>query len=281
MCCLQCRRMTVFNYSGFITFINVLKLSIMKKIFKLFATLNFLVLICLSQPVKAQLSDAERQERCQNNKNRIAELEQQLQVLNAELSQTMTKKEMEDARTNMLFVKSSKMGVSNLSSKEELKKILTIGAQYNYDYYTFDYSKGDGGHIARMSELEKLIAKKIDKAMSLNRPALLTKKTETDKQLASHRNNLIALRCDQPSDISGSWTSNIDVSYSISQTQSAFTWEAPKLHSKGEGTVTGNSISATWTGDWGSGSATGTIKLDATGRATQIDWSNGVVFTRN
>ena len=253
----------------------------MKKIFKLFATLNFLVLICLSQPVKAQLSDAERQERCQNNKNRIAELEQQLQVLNAELSQTMTKKEMEDARTNMLFVKSSKMGVSNLSSKEELKKILTIGAQYNYDYYTFDYSKGDGGHIARMSELEKLIAKKIDKAMSLNRPALLTKKTETDKQLASHRNNLIALRCDQPSDISGSWTSNIDVSYSISQTQSAFTWEAPKLHSKGEGTVTGNSISATWTGDWGSGSATGTIKLDATGRATQIDWSNGVVFTRN
>ena len=47
----------------------------MKKIFKLFATLNFLGLICLSQPVKAQLSDAERQERCQNNKNRIAEFE--------------------------------------------------------------------------------------------------------------------------------------------------------------------------------------------------------------
>lgn len=65
----------------------------MKKIFKLFAALIFLVLICLSQPVKAQLSDAERQERCQNNKNRIAELETQLQVINADLSASMAKKE--------------------------------------------------------------------------------------------------------------------------------------------------------------------------------------------
>lgn len=66
-------------------------------------------------------------------------------------------------------------------------------------------------------------AKKIDKALSLDRLALQAKKNETDKQLNEHRNNLVALCCDQPADISGNWTSNIDVSYSISQTQSGFT----------------------------------------------------------
>jgi hypothetical protein len=275
--------MTVFNYSGFITFINALKLSIMKKIFKLFAALIFLVLICLSQPVKAQLSDAERLERCQNNKNRIVELETQLRVIDAELSQAMSPKEIEDARTEMVYVKWIK-NAPNLVP-ENLNKFDRIVAHYNFNFdrcakkQTLDMQP----LTPCITALEEIIAQKIDKAVSLNRPALLAKKNETEKQLAFHRNNLLKWGCDALTtpDISGSWTSNIDVSYSISQTQSAFTWEAPKLHSKGEGTVTGNSISVTWTGDWGPGSATGTIKLDATGRATQIDWSNGVVFKRN
>ena len=44
--------------------------------------------------------------------------------------------------------------------------------------------------------LEKIISIKIDKAMSLNRQELLTKKAEIEKQLSNHRTNLIALRCD-------------------------------------------------------------------------------------
>jgi hypothetical protein len=249
-----------------------------KKIFKLFATLNFLVLICLSQPVKAQLSDAERQERCQNNRNRVAELEAQLRVIDADLSASMTEKEMEDARTQMIYVKWMKKYENQLD--ENFIKLNKIAGQYNYSFIDCRL-KLFQGITECLIRLEKLIAQKIDKAVSLDRLELQAKKNETEKQLNEHRNNLVALRCDQPPDISGSWTSNIDVSYSISQNQSAFTWSAPKLHSKGEGTVTGNSISATWTGDWGPGSATGTIKVDATGRATQIDWSNGVVFKRN
>ena len=48
-----------------------------------------------------------------------------------------------------------------------------------------------------ISNLEKIIISKIDKAMALNRPEMLAKKDDIEKQLAFHRNNLIALNCDQ------------------------------------------------------------------------------------
>lgn len=89
------------------------------------------MLICLSQPVKAQLSDAERQERCQNNKNRIAELETQLQVINADLSASMTKKEMEDARTQRVFLTALLQGGNIVDEMNRLKR---IAAQYNFQY---------------------------------------------------------------------------------------------------------------------------------------------------
>ncbi len=54
------------------------------------------------------LTEEQKKERCQNNKNRIVELESQLSVINADLSASMTKEEMEDARTQMTFVRSMK-----------------------------------------------------------------------------------------------------------------------------------------------------------------------------
>ena len=53
-----------------------------------------------------------------------------------------------------------------------------------------------------VAQLEKIIAKKIEKAVSLEnlRPALINKKNEIDKQINEHRNRLVVLRCDQPID---------------------------------------------------------------------------------
>lgn len=83
-------------------------------------------------------------------------------------------------------------------------------------------------------------------------------------------------------DISGTWRYSTDWVYSITQTGSTFTWSMGKFNEKGEGTISGSVISASWSGTNGSGSATGTVtRVDEAGRATRIEWNNGVVFTRN
>lgn len=132
-----------------------------------------------------------------------------------------------------------------------------------------------------VTELEKVIANKITKAKSLNRLTLLAKKNEIEKQLASHRTNLIALGCDQAVDISGTWNSSLGAVYQISQNGAKFTWSVSKFSEKGEGVISGSSISAKWTGNYTNGSANGSVKSDAAGKANRIEWNNGVVFMRN
>ena len=89
-----------------------------------------------------------------------------------------------------------------------------------------------------------------------------------------------ALRLRVP-DISGRWQSNILSVYDISQDGAGFTWRKLGSTEVGRGTVDGTSISASWTGGRAASSTTGTIEVDAEGRARRIVWKNGVVFFRN
>lgn len=84
----------------------------------------------------------------------------------------------------------------------------------------------------------------------------------------------------QVPDISGTWKSSLGVVYEITQNGNTFTWYATKLNQKAEGTITKNSVQASWRGFFGRDSATGKIIFDASGRAVRIEWSNKVVFTR-
>ena len=158
--------------------------------------------ILFSHPAICQdLTDAQRQERCQNNKNRIAELETQLKVINADLSKSMTNKEMTSQREQLAFVKKTKtvFTKSPYSSSWDSRKISKISAYYNFNMdecLVRIRNKTDFiSAVDCLKELEKIIASKIDKANSLNQPALLAKKNEIEKQIRNHRNNLIALGC--------------------------------------------------------------------------------------
>ena len=82
-------------------------------------------------------------------------------------------------------------------------------------------------------------------------------------------------------DISGTWKLGNDWIYIITQNGPTFSWDMAYKKEKGEGKLTGNSISASWSGPNGSGSASGTVERDANGNATRIHWNNGAVFTRN
>jgi hypothetical protein len=143
------------------------------------------------------LTEAQKQERCQNNKNKIAELEAQVRVIDADMSQAMEPKEIENARKEMIFVRKM-INSSKEPSKDDWNTIHRIAAHYNY---------GASKQSHSFTELENIIGKKIDKAVSLEdkRPELINKKNEIEKQLAAHRNNLLKWGCDA-TNISGTWS---------------------------------------------------------------------------
>jgi hypothetical protein len=81
--------------------------------------------------------------------------------------------------------------------------------------------------------------------------------------------------------LAGSWKSNHGVVYEISQAGGDFSWTVDSLGQKGNGTLKGNQVSASWWDPKGQGSATGTVtQVDPDGAAHEIRWSNGVVFKR-
>lgn len=83
-----------------------------------------------------------------------------------------------------------------------------------------------------------------------------------------------------PANIAGTWRGYRGFSYSISQSDNKFSWSQGDMQETGRGTINGNTISASWSGNNGSNSATGRIITSGNGYAIRIEWSNGVVFTR-
>jgi len=82
-------------------------------------------------------------------------------------------------------------------------------------------------------------------------------------------------------DMSGQWNSNIGVTYNIMQQQTNFQWTVMNSSEKGNGTLKGYDVNASWQGPKGSGSSLGKITaVDANGKATKIIWNNGVQFYR-
>ena len=80
--------------------------------------------------------------------------------------------------------------------------------------------------------------------------------------------------------VSGRWSSSIGVFYDITQQGNQFSWTVVNSDEKGEGTLSGNSVSASWKGQKGSGSSAGQITRESSGKATEIKWNNGVKFYR-
>jgi hypothetical protein len=82
-------------------------------------------------------------------------------------------------------------------------------------------------------------------------------------------------------DISGPWKSSAPgLFYTIVQTGDKFEWVVANSDERGQGTIKGTDVSATWKGLLVSGSATGKIILGPSGKAIEIVWSNGARFFR-
>ena len=223
---------------------------------------TFIIALVLLLPVIAhsqELTEIQKKERCQNNKNRIAELEKQLQVLNVDLSQTMTNKEMEDKKAQLVFVRSMKIR-GYIVDENKYDKISAQNNFKNRECYGNNYyaNKSMESSLHKcFAELEDILIAKIDKAVSLQnkKPELLAKKNETNKQLASHRTNLIALGCDnQIGQLSGackleaSWTQDTPgVGSTTWEIKSDGTADEKGIgYAKGKANIKGNVLHIDW-----------------------------------
>ncbi|MCU0592944.1 MAG: hypothetical protein MUC57_15905 [Desulfobacterales bacterium] len=82
-------------------------------------------------------------------------------------------------------------------------------------------------------------------------------------------------------DLAGDWQGFMNMTFSFTQNGSQFAWFVQATGEKAQGTIAGDVLTVTWTNPLGSGSAKGKIAAkDASGRATRIEWDNGVVFSR-
>lgn len=82
-------------------------------------------------------------------------------------------------------------------------------------------------------------------------------------------------------DIGGIWKSSVGLVYEIRQRGDHFGWTVVNSDEKGRGACQGKAVSVTWSSSAGSGSAKGNVvDMDNSGKATRIEWDNGVSFFR-
>ncbi len=81
--------------------------------------------------------------------------------------------------------------------------------------------------------------------------------------------------------LAGDWKGFLGLTFTFTQNGSQFSWSVKTTGEKAQGTIDGDNLSVSWTNPLGSGSAKGKITAkDPSGRATRIQWDNGVVFKR-
>lgn len=110
-------------------------------------------------------------------------------------------------------------------------------------------------------------------------------RAQAAQAIASYRANLVALGCDQAStrpgaSIAGTWTSVRGLTYQITQSGSTIGWQVASISETAVGTINGTTVTASWNGNWGPGSASGTVSFGPNGVANRITWNNGAVFMR-
>jgi photosystem II stability/assembly factor-like uncharacterized protein len=92
---------------------------------------------------------------------------------------------------------------------------------------------------------------------------------------------LIGNTTQQSPDISGRWNSSVNLVYEITQTGDSFTWRVASTGQTGSGTVRGDQVTAEWQTGRVRNTATGKIIFEPDGKAVRIEWSNGVIMTRD
>ncbi len=254
-----------------------------------------------AQPASAQINEADRLERCQNNRNAIAVLEVEEQgwgdERRARLALVSNSLEADQRRLDRLAAMDVGFRTNNRTGSPEIferyrveileptralaERMRQSAAAVGIFCFRDDLTCVNG--LWQAVERERANAQ-VDSA----------RRAEVAQQMARYRTNLIALRCDQasapaaagagsPTDagpLSGVWRSSFrDIRIQISQNGRDLSGQTSDGFSYG-GTVDGDSVTLTWTANGGTGSQTGSISYDSNGRAVLIDFGGGISWRR-
>lgn len=274
-----------------------------------------LLALATAQPAFAQIDEADRLERCRNNRAALAQLETtrasyatEEQIARARTAmvsirrlQAEFEKNRAEANSFVPYLGPSQENAGGETQKEKFdykahwdrlidanvkigEQIRQIGISVN-----FGCGKGDFGCQYYMPQR---LAKGIDAAV-----AQQPQRQQFLQQVESYRSNLAVLGCDGAGqqnfggttgpvsafpDMAGLWRGGNGggSTYSFSQNGADVSWTRNDNDEVGTATVTRNSISASYRSSYGTGSSGGTIEFDTTGRAVRIRWGNGDTYVR-
>lgn len=245
-------------------------------------------LALVAHPVAAQINEVDRLQRCENNRDALARTQNELVMIGY-----MTDEQLARTRAAMRVIQAAEEGWQVLSvaaaryevarqsqmaadalarSRQELERIRLTGLSVGVGCMDVTYIC-----VWRIPGVVAGMIATAEAARDRGPPLL--------RQIEAHRNNLIALRCDQArgpdvADISGAWRGADGTTYAITQSGNQFSWTRSGTDERASGTISGSSMSAQWAGRGGSGGGSASIQFGANGVPVQIRWSNGNVFTR-
>lgn len=224
-----------------------------------------------SESALAQVDEADRLQRCVNNREALT-------PILAELALTYNDEQIAQARQVLGIIANLGNGVRVAikeyrpeRAQEYLLRIQDAGRAVAVVCNVLD-----AGCPGRMANV---IQQRIDESVAMRpwREALT-------RRYAEHVNNLTALCCDQAAHttftLAGTWTGSNGLTYELSQSGNTVGWRVNSISETGTVNVSGRSVAASWNGNWGSGSARGIVSVGPGGIANRIDWNNGIVFSR-
>ena len=238
------------------------------------AICGFMAVAFAGQSASAQVDENDRLQRCVNNRDAMVPIIAELQLTYSDedlaRAQVALGRIMDlDYQLQVHFDEIAGYGDPHFDSL--LRRIQEAGQSVAVTCTVLDLGCG-----ARMVNV---IRQRVDEAIAV-RPI----RQALERRYAEHRNNLIALRCDQAANttftIAGVWTGSNGLTYQIGQTGNTIGWQVASISETGRGSIAGRTVTASWNGNWGPGSSTGTVTVGADGAANRISWNNGVTFTR-
>ena len=257
-----------------------------------FGTLGCLLLISSVDAIGQDLSEAQRRERCENNRNYLADYDRQLDAIEAKLNLTMSDEELARTRANRDFVWNvvQKGHNRNVAVREEqVAKLEELSTLYEYDLHK-QCPKGlkayNSNCLAGLFDVIGLRIKTAEQANS-QRDELYEKRKQLQRQRAVHQSRLDELGCGQTSEpqksgcqgFAGAWKTTFGTmtfERQGNQITSSYDFDGGSIR----GIISGDG--RTLTGTYSETSAKGTFRftLAADGKSFSGNW-NRTSGTRN
>jgi hypothetical protein len=265
------------------------------RVASMLAVLTFLLLFSPSTTRAQDLTEAQRQERCENNRARLPELEKQAQTLQTEVSYTAAS-EVRARNGLALFNRAlvDPQARESLFRQDWLRS--PRARELTAEKYDLEWKDEYDDNTVFLRDLRDASIRQVErvKYVLTHRAEIQQQQAALNRQIASHRNNLVALKCDEPGggeggdqDWSGTWTRSdsvetINIEGGSGSISATFQYQGGDFRGNGQWSncqLTGSTVtcdfSATHDDSTKSGSRKGTVEMTLSGNTMSGHYREG------